>query len=79
MAATDNSTTRKLMKVIEPIVEDAGGRCWLENGSERGHAKLRVEINGKTRFTPISCSPRTTDQAIKYKLSDVKRLIREMQ
>lgn len=79
MAAIDTSATRKLMKVIQPIVEQSGGRCWLENGSERGHAKLRIEVGGQTRFTPISCSPRTTDQAIKYKISDVKRLIREMQ
>lgn len=79
MAAIEQGSTRKLMKVIQPIVDNAGGRCWLENGAERGHAKLRIEINGKTRFTPISCSPRTQDQAIKYKISDVKRLIREMQ
>lgn len=79
MAATNTDTTRKLMKIIEPLVTAAGGRCWLENGSAHGRAKLRVEIGGQTRFTPVSCSPRTTDQAIKYKVSDVKRLIREMQ
>lgn len=78
MGATDTSSTRKLLKIIEPIVHAAGGRCYTDHGSASGHAKLWIEINGQKRFTPLSSSPRTVDQAIKYKISDVKRLIREM-
>lgn len=78
MAAVDIKPIREVMKVIQPIVEAAGARCRIEQGTGR-HPKLVIELNGKERCTQLSTSPRVTGNAIKYKTSDVKRLIREMQ
>jgi len=77
MAATDVKPIREVMKIVQPIVDAAGARCWVDGGTG-GHAKLYIELNGQTRFTPLSGSPRTVAQAAKYKASDVKRLLREM-
>lgn len=77
MAAVDVRPIREVMKVIQPIVDQAGARCWLES-SNGPHARLYVEMNGRSMFTPLSTSPRTNGQAIKYKTSDVKRMLREL-
>jgi len=78
MAAIDIKPIREVMKAIQPIVDDAGGSCRLERGTG-AHPKLIIELNGKERQTQLSTSPRTNGMAVKYKTSDVKRLIREMQ
>lgn len=77
MAAIDIKPVREVMKVIKPYVESAGGYCRVEAGSG-AHPKLIIEYNGQERHTQLSTSPRVTGQAIKYKLSDVKRMMREM-
>ncbi len=70
---------REVLKAIEPIVEAAGARCWVELApGSHGHHRLVIEFNGQQRFTPLSGSPATIGMAIKYKVSDVKRLLREM-
>lgn len=78
MAAVDIKPVRDVMKVIQPIVDKAGAYCRIEGGTG-AHPKLVIEMNGKSRQTPLSTSPRAIDQSIKYKISDVKRLLREMQ
>jgi hypothetical protein len=65
------------MKVIEPLIAKAGARCRIEPGSG-AHPKLIIEFNGHSRQTQLSTSPRTNGMAIKYKTSDVKRLLREL-
>jgi hypothetical protein len=77
MAAIEIKPVREVMKVIRPFVESVGGRCRVAPGSG-AHPKLIIEYNGQERQTQLSTSPRTSGMAIKYKLSDVKRLLREM-
>ena len=77
MAAVEVKPIREVMKAVQPIIDKAGARCRLENGTG-GHARLYIELNGREQFTPLSASPRTTTQAIKYKTSDVKRILREL-
>lgn len=67
--------TREMVEAAEKIVAPLGGTCRFEHG--KTHGKLYIELNGMTRFTPIPVSPRSTD-AIHQKMSDVRRLIREM-
>lgn len=70
---------REVLKAVEPIIEAAGGRCWVELApGHTGHHRLMIELNGKQRFTPLSGSPATIGMAIKYKISDVNRIIREL-
>lgn len=77
MAAIEIKPIREVMKVVRPIIDAAGAHCRIEGGSG-AHPKLIIELNGKTRQTPLSTSPRVTGMAVKYKTSDVKRMIREM-
>lgn len=77
MGAVDVKPIREVMKAIEPVIAKAGAHCRVEGGTG-GHARLYIGLNGQERFTPLSTSPRTTAQAIKYKLSDVKRILREL-
>lgn len=53
-------------------------RVGREEAGSGAHPKLIIEYNGQERHTQLSTSPRVTGQAIKYKLSDVKRMMREM-
>jgi hypothetical protein len=69
---------REVLKAIEPVVAKAGGRCWIEDPSGRGHQRLFVEYGGKSLFTPLSGTPRLVDQAIKHKLADVRRLLAQL-
>lgn len=77
MAGVEVKPIREVMKVVQPLIEQAGARCRLEGGTG-AHARLYIELNGRERFTPLSTSPRTIAQAIKYKTSDVKRILREL-
>lgn len=77
MGAIDIKPVREVMKVIQPLVDAANAHCRIEAGSGH-HPKLVIELNGKTRQTQLSTSPRVTGNAIKYKISDVKRLLREL-
>lgn len=77
MGAIDIKPIREVMKVIQPLVDKAGAYCRVEAGTGH-HPKLVVGLNGKERQTQLSTSPRVTGNAIKYKVSDVKRLLREM-
>lgn len=65
------------MKVVQPIIDAAGAHCRLEGGTG-SHPRLYIELNGHARFTPLSTSPRTLAQSIKYKVSDVRRILREL-
>lgn len=78
MAAIEIKPIREVMKAVQPIIDAAGASCRLENGSG-AHPKLIIELNGKTRQTQLSTSPRTNGQAVKYKVSDVRRILREME
>lgn len=70
---------REVFKAVEPMILAAGGRCWVETApGHGGHHRLIIELNGRQRFTPLSGSPATIDMAIKYKTSDVRRLLKEM-
>lgn len=70
---------REVLKAVEPIIEAAGGRCWVELApGHTGHHRLMIELNGQTRFTPLSGTPSTIGMAIKYKSADVRRIIREL-
>ena len=77
MAATDNRPIREVMKAIRPLIDAAGAHCRIEGGSG-SHPKLYIELNGREQFTPLCTSPRTIGQSIKYKTSDVKRILREL-
>lgn len=77
MAAVDIKPIREVMKVVQPIIDKAGARCRIENGAG-GHARLYISLNGKEQFTPLSASPRLTSNAVKYKTSDVKRILRDL-
>ena len=77
MGAVDIKPVREVMKVIQPIVDAANAYCRVEAGTGH-HPKLIIEKNGKSRQTQLSTSPRVTGNAIKYKISDVKRLLREL-
>lgn len=77
MAAVDIKPIREVMKVVQPIIDKAGARCRLENGTG-GHARLYIQLNGRELFTPLSASPRLVSNAVKYKTSDVKRILREL-
>jgi hypothetical protein len=77
MAAIDIKPVREVMKAIQPIVDAAHARCRIEAGTGH-HAKLIIELNGRSRQTQLSTSPRVTGNAVKYKISDVKRLLREL-
>ncbi len=69
---------RRALKLAQPIVEAAGGTCWLEDPPGTGHQRLIVELGGRTRFTPVAGSPRDMDVMLKHKLIDVKRLLEEL-
>lgn len=77
MGAIDIKPIREVMKVIQPIVDDAGAYCRVEAGKGH-HPKLVVGKNGRELHTQLSTSPRVTGNAVKYKVSDVKRLLREL-
>lgn len=78
MGAVNTKFAREVVKAIEGICHDAGATVRVETGSAQGHGKIVISMNGKERWTPLSCSPRTLDQAIKYKMSDVRRILREI-
>jgi len=70
---------RAVLKAVEPVVTAAGGRCRVELApGHSGHHRLVIELNGQTRFTPISSSPPNIDRAIWHKLGDVRKLLQEM-
>ncbi len=69
---------RCVVREIAPIIAKAGASYRLDPGSAGSHAKLFIEYRGKTRFTPLSGSPKTIDNAVKYKVADVRRILREM-
>lgn len=70
---------RAVLKALTPIIRQAGARCRMELApGHGGHHRLVIELNGKTRFTPISSSPPDVDRAIWYKINDVKKLLEEM-
>lgn len=77
MGAIDIKPVREVMKAIQPIIDAAHAHCRIEPGTGH-HPKLVIELNGKSRHTQLSTSPRVTGNAIKYKISDVKRLLREL-
>lgn len=77
MAAVAVKPVREVMKVVRPIIEKAGAHCRIEEGTG-AHPKLYIELNGREQFTPLCTSPRALAQAIKYKTSDVKRILREL-
>ena len=79
MGSINNKYSIETLKAVESIVLDAGGHCRLDVGSRTGHAKIIVELNGQQRVTSLSVSPRNPGDAVKYKVSDIKRLLREMQ
>lgn len=77
--ASTTKAGRAVLKAIKPIVEAVGGKCWVSNPpGNKGHQRLMIEVGGAIRFTPLSGTPRLIDQAIKHKVSDVKKLLREM-
>lgn len=77
MAAVAIKPVREVMKVVQPLIDKAGARCRIEGGTG-AHPKLYIELNGRQQFTPLCTSPRTLAQSIKYKTSDVKRILREL-
>jgi hypothetical protein len=77
MGAVAVKPVRDVMKAIQPIIDEAGAYCRIENGTGH-HPKLVVEYNGRSMQTQLSTSPRVTGNAIKYKISDVKRILREL-
>lgn len=77
MGSVSGKIHKEIMAAVQPIVEAAGARCWFDTGSTHGHGRLIVELNGRTRFSPMSSTPRSKD-AVKFKISDVKRILREL-
>lgn len=69
---------KDVLRSASPLVEAAGAHCRIET-STGGHAKLIIEGFGKTRITPVSSSPKNAGDALKMKLADVRRILREMQ
>lgn len=77
MGAISRKFHRSVLVEAKDIVAAAGGTCRLDTGNS-GHGKLLITIEEKTRSTTISCTPRSFDEAIKMKLADVRRILREM-
>jgi hypothetical protein len=67
-----------VFRQAKAIVEEAGGHCHMEAGTG-AHPKLVIEGWGQVRKTPVSVSPRDKGNAVKMKLCDVRRILREMQ
>lgn len=69
---------KTVFRQAKVIVEEAGAHCRMETGTG-GHPKLVIEGWGHVRKTPVSVSPRDEGNAVKMKLCDVRRILREMQ
>lgn len=77
LASLSTKHARDLMRAIEPIMAAAGGTCRLDPGGTK-HGKLFLLWHGRERHVPVASSPRDSDVAVKKKISDVRRLLREM-
>lgn len=70
---------RKVFARAKVLVAEAGGTCHFDPGGHSRHAKLRITLRGSTRCTPIAGSPTSDmEDAIRMKLADVRRILREM-
>lgn len=78
MGAISGRYARAVMAAAEPLVSALGGHCWLDTGSDHGHGRLMVKVGTKVRSTPMSSTPRNVDDAVKRKICDLKRMLREM-
>lgn len=67
---------REIERAIGPLLARHGATGTIEPNDP--HAHLVVCWRGLKRFTPVSSSPRDGDVAVKKKLSDVRRLLRDM-
>lgn len=78
MGAISKKFHRLALSAAQKVVEAAGGSCHLVRGNA-GHGKMVIEIDGKRRTTPMSCTPRADiEDAIRMKICDVRRILREM-
>ena len=68
---------RDVLRLIEPMMTEAGGRCWLEHGG-RPHPRLYIELDGRQRFVVLSCSPRDPGALTYETQKRVHKLLREM-
>lgn len=69
---------KDVFRKAQPIVKAAGAHCRIEETSGH-HPKLVIEGWGRVRKTPVSVSPKNAGDALKMKMADVRRLLREMQ
>lgn len=76
MAATSTKFAKEVLRGAQSLVEPLGGHCRLEHGTGP-HAKLVIEIGALRRTLALSVSPRSTDDALKMKMADVRRLLRQ--
>lgn len=78
MGAVNTKFAREVVHAVEDLCREAGATVRVDTGSGRGHGKLVISINGKERSTPLSGTPRLIDQAVKHKVADVRRILREI-
>lgn len=76
MASHTQKHYREIERAIGPLLAEHGATSAIETGEHHPH--LIISWRGDKRFSPISSSPRDGDVAVKKKLSDVRRLLRDM-
>lgn len=70
---------RDILKAIEPMVKQAGGTARVESAAGKGkHMKLVIDINGKTKSSPLACTPKLADFAVQHKINDVRKILKEL-
>ena len=77
MGRGNQKSWRAVLAAVTPIVEAAGGTCTLQHLGGK-HARLEIRLGDQVRHTPVSCSPRSLDIAVVYKINDVRRILKEM-
>lgn len=68
---------REVLLQAKALVSAVGGTCRIVHG-HGGHGKLVISIDGKERQTTLSNTPRSADNTIRMKITDVRRILREM-
>ena len=66
---------RKLLIECNNFLKPYSGKASVISGGK--HFKLLININGKTKFSPISNMEKDDDHLIKIKLRDLRKMMDE--